>query len=146
MLIIIGTRPLYSTTFLTFADNITRNKFFGRKLQMSKLETFLSVIGHYKHLITVVAGVLLVGVLSDTSIFALIKLDTTKNNLQSEVDYYKKQAAEAKKELEDLSNNRYAVEKVARERYFMKHQDEDVFVLSTDIPIINENNNRYATE
>ncbi len=146
MLIITGTRPLYSTTFLTFADNVTRNKFFGRKLQMSKLETFLCVIGHYKHLITVVAGVLLVGVLSDTSIVALIKLDTTKNTLQSEVDYYKKQAAEAKKELEDLSNNRYAVEKVARERYFMKHQDEDVFVLSTDIPIINENNNRYATE
>ncbi len=113
---------------------------------MAKLETFLSVIGRYRHLIVIVIGVLFTGFLSDTSIVTLTKLDGVKSNLQSELNYYRKQAKEAQSELEALRTNPYAVEKVARERYFMKYQDEDVFVLSTDLPSENDNFKGYGTK
>ncbi len=111
---------------------------------MSKFGTVMRVVGRYKILLTVVLGVLFVGVLSDVSAVKLIKLSATKKNLEAEVDYYRREAAEAKKELEALGNDPKAVEKVAREQYFMKHADEDVFVLSTDLE--KEENNGYVAE
>jgi cell division protein FtsB len=32
----------------------------------------------------------------------------------------------------ELNRNPKAMERIARERYFMKHDDEDIFVLSDD--------------
>ncbi len=113
---------------------------------MSKLENILGVIGHYRHLIAIVAGVVIVGFLSDTSIVTLMRLDGVKNNLQDEVDYYRGQEKRAREELEALKSSRQAVEKVARERYFMKYRDEDVFVLSTDIPEEKENDYGYGAK
>ncbi len=112
---------------------------------MSKFGIVLSVLGRYKILLTIVLGVLFVGVVSDVSLIKLIKLDSTKSNLEAEVEYYRRQASQAKKELESLGNSPEAVEKVARERYYMKHADEDIFVLSTDLDEEVENNS-YAAE
>ncbi|MCD8282807.1 MAG: septum formation initiator family protein [Prevotella sp.] len=114
---------------------------------MSSIETFLNVVGRYRHLIAIVIGVLFVGFLSDTSIVSLMKLDGIKSNLQAEVNYYRRQEKEAAAELEALRSSRFAVEKVARERYFMKYSDEDVFVLSTDLPAGKETfNHGYGQE
>ncbi len=112
---------------------------------MSKFGTVLGLLGRYKILLTIVLGVLFVGVLSDVSALKLIKLSATKSHLEDEVNLYRRQASEAKKELDALGNSPEAAEKVARERYFMKHADEDVFVLSTDVDKKDENNS-YATE
>lgn len=101
---------------------------------MAKLESFLNLLGHYKYLITIVLGVLFVGVLSENSILKLMKLDMQKADLQEEIETYQKQDADSKRELQSLKTSPNAVEKVARERYFMKKDDEDVFVLSTDEP------------
>ena len=106
---------------------------------MAKLDTIIDVLGHYKYLITIVLGVAFVGVLSENSVVNLMKMDNTKRELQAEIDRYVKQNQEAEEELRALKNNPNAVEKVARERYFMKREGEDVFVLSTDIPTIEEN-------
>ncbi len=112
---------------------------------MSKFGSVLGLLGRYKILLTIVLGVLFVCVVSDVSMLKLMKLDSTKSNLEAEVNFYRHQASEAKKELDALGNSPEAAEKVARERYFMKHADEDVFVLSTDIDK-EEENNSYATE
>lgn len=101
---------------------------------MSKLESFLNFIGHYKYLITIVLGVLYCGVLSENSFLQLMKLNMQNQDLDAEIELYTKQNEEAKAQLESLKSNPRAVEKVARERYFMKMDDEDVFVLSTDEP------------
>ena len=37
------------------------------------------------------------------------------------------------KRIRDLERNQKAIEKVARERYFMKTDDEDIFVLSEEV-------------
>lgn len=99
---------------------------------MAKLERFLDIIGHYKYLITIVVGFSVICFLGDSCIMNLISLKMQKEDLQKEIEMYNIQDAESKKALEELKTNPSAVEKVARERYFMKKADEDVFVLSTD--------------
>ena len=39
-----------------------------------------------------------------------------------------------KRTLRDMQHGARAFEKIARQRYFMKADDEDIFVLSSDIP------------
>ncbi|RZL47565.1 MAG: septum formation initiator family protein [Pedobacter sp.] len=53
------------------------------------------------------------------------------NKLQQEKDFYAKETASVKKDLKELDSNLNTVEKFAREKYFMKKDNEDVFVVVT---------------
>ena len=108
---------------------------------MAKLDTLINILGHYKYLITTVLGILFIVVISENSFIHLVKLDMQQADLESEIEYYTKQSEEAEKELKSLKNSPNAVERVSRERYFMNKDGEDVFVLSTDIPIKEEETN-----
>ncbi len=52
------------------------------------------------------------------------------SDLKSSRDYYKAQIEQSRNELEDLKMNPAALEKIAREKYFMKRDNEQVFVVS----------------
>ncbi len=58
----------------------------------------------------------------------LEKLETSKN-------YYQAEITSTKKELSDLSNNPEVLEKIAREKFFLKRPNEEVFIIedSTEI-------------
>lgn len=75
-------------------------------------------------------------------LFGVIILFTDHNNLfeqhdrkqelqalQAKKEYYQQEIAKTKKELADLSNNPAALEKYAREKFYMKRDNEDVFVV-----------------
>lgn len=111
---------------------------------MAKFEYIVNFLGHYKYLITIVLGCLFLFILSENSVVNLIKLDMQKADLEAEIERYHKQNTDSRRQLDELKTNPNAVEKVARERYFMKKDDEDVFVLSTDQPLekANENNTK----
>jgi cell division protein FtsB len=49
--------------------------------------------------------------------------------LQQEKDFYTKEIASVKKDLKELDSNLNTAEKFAREKYFMKKANEDVFVI-----------------
>ena len=49
--------------------------------------------------------------------------------LQQEKDFYTKETASVKKDLKELDSNLNTAEKFAREKYFMKKPNEDVFVV-----------------
>jgi cell division protein FtsB len=49
--------------------------------------------------------------------------------LQQEKDFYLKEIAMVKKDLNELDSNLSTAEKFAREKYFMKKDNEDVFVI-----------------
>lgn len=53
----------------------------------------------------------------------------TVSKLQEEKEFYLKQTASVKKDLTELDSNLNSVEKFAREKYFMKKDNEDVFVI-----------------
>ena len=49
--------------------------------------------------------------------------------LQQSKEYYTKELAAERKELEQLKTNPATLEKYAREKYLMKRENEDLFVL-----------------
>ena len=52
-------------------------------------------------------------------------------NLQNSKAYYTQEIANEKKSLEDLKSNPAAIEKFAREKYLMKRDDEDIFLIQS---------------
>ncbi len=49
--------------------------------------------------------------------------------LKQERDFYQKETARVAKDLTELTSNPQQLEKFARERYLMKKENEDVFVI-----------------
>ena len=80
-----------------------------------KLSIIWAYLAHYKYFIVIVAGVLIVGVVDDNSIRQHIKYQLQIATLREEIGKYQAQ-----------------YEKDSR--YVMKADDEDIFVLSTDLP------------
>lgn len=54
---------------------------------------------------------------------------TEVKKLQEEKDFYLKETADVKKDLSEIDSNLNTAEKFAREKYFMKKDNEDVFVV-----------------
>ena len=98
----------------------------------SRLNIILEVISHYKYLITIVVGLLVVGVLDDNSFRKRIQYELQISELEDQIEFYNKQYERDSKNLLKIKKDPKAIEKIARERYFMKADDEDIFVLSTD--------------
>jgi cell division protein FtsB len=56
------------------------------------------------------------------------------NKLQTEKDFYETETAQVKKDLNELTTNLKTAEKFAREKYYMKKDNEDVFVIIREQP------------
>lgn len=54
------------------------------------------------------------------------RLQSTVNKLEKEREFYKEKIQEAEVQQREIRNN---PEKIAREKYFMKKNDEDVFII-----------------
>ena len=102
---------------------------------MNRLKTaFLYVIhiNYLKYAVVMVLGVLIVGFIGDNSIFAHMKNKQRISELQEEIDYHMANYQRDQAKIRELEANPKAMERIARERYFMKTKDEDIFVLSDD--------------
>ncbi len=62
-------------------------------------------------------------------IIAQYEYSVQVKKLQQEKDFYEKETALVKKDLKELDSNMTSAEKFAREKYFMKKENEDVFVI-----------------
>ena len=57
--------------------------------------------------------------------------------LEKSKEYYEEQIAATKQELEQLKSNPAVLEKYAREKYLMKRDNEDLFVIPDEIASAN---------
>jgi cell division protein FtsB len=87
---------------------------------------------YVKYALVVVIGVLFVGVLDDNSVWAHMRNKQRINELEEEIEKYDADYKRDQAQIRELDRNPKAMEKIARERYFMKADDEDIFVLSDD--------------
>ena len=101
-------------------------------MNASRLTAILNWLNHYKYLIVIVVGVLIVGFFDDNSLLRRVKLQLQISKIEDEIDAFNKKNEAEKKDLNELKRNPKAIEKIAREQYFMKADDEDIFVLSDD--------------
>ena len=98
-----------------------------------RIRIIFNFLGHYKYLIVVVLGCIMVGFVDDNSMLRRLQLQMQIADLQEEIEKYRSMNDADTKQLRDLQRDPRAVEKIARERYFMKADDEDIFVLSDDL-------------
>ena len=85
-----------------------------------------------KYGLVVVIGVVLVGFAGENSLMALLRNKVHISELTKEIEEYNARSREDMRQIKELDRNPKAIERIARERYFMKHDDEDIFVLSDD--------------
>ncbi|SEP20717.1 septum formation initiator family protein [Mucilaginibacter sp. OK283] len=62
-------------------------------------------------------------------LFSQYEYRTQVNKLKKERDFYKAQTDQVTKELNELTSNRQQLEKFAREKYLMKKDNEDVYLI-----------------
>ena len=105
----------------------------------SRFNHILNLLAHYKYLIVLIVGTLIVGVLDENSVLKRIQLDLQIGDLKAEIEKYNNQYEADARQLNELRRHPQAIEKIARERYFMKADDEDIYVLSDDEKPTTEN-------
>ena len=102
---------------------------------MSKVKNFVAWLGrlrYMKYLVVLVLGVMFVGFLDDNSLWAHLRNKNRISELNAEIEHFDQSYQRDQSQIDELKNNPKAIEKIARERYFMKADDEDIFVLSDD--------------
>jgi cell division protein DivIC len=80
---------------------------------------------------TVIVSVFLVWItfFDSNNLISLMRLNRQIHNLEKEAEFYKAQIETAKRDREALITNPELLEKFAREKYYMKKNDEDVFLI-----------------
>ena len=99
---------------------------------MGKANNIWSYLSRHKYLITIVLGLLLIGFVGENSLLHFMQLQVRLSEVTKEREEYEQQFERDSLRLRALQSNHKGVERIAREKYFMKHPDEDVFVLSNE--------------
>lgn len=99
----------------------------------SRISAIWNFLAHYKYLIVVVIGVAIVGFLDDNSFIKRMQYDMQISDLKEEIEKYEARHADDSRRLNELKRDPKAIEKIARERYFMKADDEDIYIFSDQI-------------
>ena len=97
-------------------------------------------IGRHKYLIVIVIGVIVIGFLDENSFMKRVQYELQISELKEQIKAYKAQHETDSTKLRELKRNPKAIEKIARERYFMKANDEDIYVLIDDEQPTDNNN------
>ena len=65
------------------------------------------------------------------NLFKQIKLDKTLKDQKQQIDFYKQEISDSKELLDKLQNDTATMERVAREQYMMKRDDEVIYLIET---------------
>ena len=106
-----------------------------RNKYMKKVKSLLLRIYHtpaLKYIVVALIAVILIGFVDENSIWSHLRNKQRISELEDEIEQYTERYHQDQEKIRTLDANPKAIEKIARERYFMKADDEDVFVLSDD--------------
>lgn len=85
-----------------------------------------------KYVLVCLLGVIFIGFLDENSVLSHLKNKQRISELEDEIAIYNSEHEKNQAQIRRLNTDPKAIEKIARERYFMKADDEDIFVLSDD--------------
>ena len=74
----------------------------------------------------------MIGFVGESSIVNRISQNQEISRLKSEIDEYNRRFEQDKKTLDALKHDPEAVKEVARSRYFMKTDNEDIFIVEDE--------------
>lgn len=102
---------------------------------MKKVKSLLLRIYHIpalKYIVVALIAIVLIGFVDENSIWNHLRNQQRISELEDEIEQYTERYHQDQERIRTLDSDPKAIEKIARERYFMKADDEDVFVLSDD--------------
>ena len=100
--------------------------------KVSRLHPIYQFLSHNKYWIVIIIGVLIVGFLDENSYYQRAKNMMVIRDLKEQIAEFNNQYEHDEALLREFRQNPKAITKIARERYFMKADDEDIFILSDE--------------
>ena len=103
---------------------------------MSKVKNFVVYVWNLrflKYVLVSLIGIVIIGFVGRNSILGHLRNKHEISVLESQISKYNEQTERDMKRIRELDRNPKAIEKIARENYFMKTDEEDIFVLSNEV-------------
>ena len=100
---------------------------------MRKIAKVWLYIRRHKYLVTLGVFLLVIGVIDDNSLIHRFQNRREIHELNKEIERYRKQYEEDSKTLKEITSNPKELEKVAREKYLMKEENEDIYIFEEDL-------------
>lgn len=85
-----------------------------------------------KYILAIAVAVIFIGFGGGNSLWAHFGYLHRISELHDEIDHYDSEYRRDQAQIRELKSDPKKMERIARERYFMKSPDEDIFVLSDD--------------
>ncbi len=82
-----------------------------------------------KYFITILVFAIWMTAIDKNNIISQIKLNNELSDLQRKKEYYAKEIAKDKQAIYELNTNINTLEKFAREKYLLKRDNEDIFII-----------------
>ena len=98
---------------------------------MKKNNTFFSVIKN-KYLLTALVFIIWILFFDKNDLFTQRDRKNELTKLENSADYYQSEIEKTKKELADIQNNPAALEKFAREKFYLKRPNEEIFIVESE--------------
>lgn len=98
---------------------------------MDKLSRLLKIFRN-KYLLSIVIFVVWVSFFDRNDLFTQYDRKQELQKLQTSTEFYEKEILTTKKDLRDLNNNPAVMEKFAREKFYLKRPNEEIFLVTTD--------------
>ncbi len=121
--------------FIALCVNVhnIRLRYFVSLMHFCTVKTFGKIILFFsnRYLLSIAAFVVWIIFFDENNMFIQRQRTQELNELNSKVEYYRQQVAETRQELKDLQNDPVVLEKYAREKYFMKRDNEEVFIFDS---------------
>ncbi len=97
---------------------------------MPVLRSLISILRN-KYLVSLLVFAIIILFMDHNNIFEQLDRKKQLNELQAGKKFYEAEIEKTEKELSDLQNNPAALEKYAREKFYMKKDNEDLFIVET---------------
>lgn len=97
---------------------------------MSRLRKSWNFVCRHRYAVAIILFIVIVGFLDPNSYYNLYTQEAEINRLKKEISAYHIKYERDTRMLKQLDVNPKAMERIARERYFMKKPNEDIYVFS----------------
>ena len=97
---------------------------------MSKIKNIISLINNKKYYITLIIFSIWITFISSPNILGIQNSKTKKKKINQKINYYSKEINKNSEELDKIKNDTPYIIKLARENYFMKKENEDIFIIN----------------
>ena len=97
---------------------------------MSTFKNILRKLNN-RYVYATILFLLVILVIDQFNLFEQRRLKKSLNDQKQQIEYYEKEISESKEYLNALQNDTATMEKVAREQYMMKRDNEVVYIIET---------------